>query len=215
MNPYEVLGVPETASDEEIRKAYRELVKKYHPDQYRDNPLESLAQEKLKEVNEAYDMIMKQRQGNGGRRSGSAGSSNAGYGAGGYSGTSSYAGPHAAEFARVRNMINANDIAGARALLDSISTRNAEWFYLDGVICLRVGSYAKARESIGKAVDMDPNNGEYRAAFNSINNMRTGYTGNPYYSTGQGGMDPCACCQSMICADCCCECMGGDLIRCC
>jgi molecular chaperone DnaJ len=60
-NPYEVLGVKETASDAEIKRAYRELVKKYHPDQYRDNPLSKLAEEKLREVNEAYDEIMRQR----------------------------------------------------------------------------------------------------------------------------------------------------------
>ena len=58
-NPYEVLGIREGASEDEIKKAYRELVKKYHPDQYRDNPLSKLAEEKLREVNEAYDHLMK------------------------------------------------------------------------------------------------------------------------------------------------------------
>ena len=58
-NPYEVLGIREGASEEEIKKAYREQVKKYHPDQYQDNPLSSLAEEKLKELNEAYDYLMK------------------------------------------------------------------------------------------------------------------------------------------------------------
>lgn len=61
MNPYEVLGVSENASDEEIKKAYRELVKKYHPDKYVDNPLSDLASEKIKEINLAYDTIMKER----------------------------------------------------------------------------------------------------------------------------------------------------------
>ena len=61
MNPYEVLGVSENASEEEIKRAYKELVKKYHPDKYQNNPLADLAEEKLQEVNEAYDMIMKGR----------------------------------------------------------------------------------------------------------------------------------------------------------
>jgi molecular chaperone DnaJ len=58
-NPYEVLGIREGASEDEIKKAYREMVKKYHPDQYQDNPLSKLAEEKLREVNEAYDYLMK------------------------------------------------------------------------------------------------------------------------------------------------------------
>lgn len=65
MNPYEVLGVSENATDEEIKKAYKELVKKYHPDKYHNNPLADLAEEKLQEINEAYDMLMKGRGGKG------------------------------------------------------------------------------------------------------------------------------------------------------
>ncbi len=56
-NPYDVLGVPESASDEEIKKAYRKLAKKYHPDNYTDSPLKDVASEKMKEINEAYDTI--------------------------------------------------------------------------------------------------------------------------------------------------------------
>ena len=58
-DPYEVLGVPHGASDEEIKKAYRELARKYHPDNYANNPLADLAQEKMKEINEAYDTLTK------------------------------------------------------------------------------------------------------------------------------------------------------------
>lgn len=76
MNPYKVLGVSETATPEEIRQAYLELVKKYHPDKYTDNPLKELANEKLKEINEAYDTLTKKD------KSSSASSS------GGYSGYS-------------------------------------------------------------------------------------------------------------------------------
>ena len=62
-DPYSVLGVSQNASDDEVKKAYRELARKYHPDNYQNNPLADLAEEKMKEINEAYDTITKQRSG--------------------------------------------------------------------------------------------------------------------------------------------------------
>jgi len=71
-DPYSVLGVSQNASDQEIKKAYRELARKYHPDNYVNTPLADLAEEKMKEVNEAYEAIQKQRSGGGGLCAGSA-----------------------------------------------------------------------------------------------------------------------------------------------
>ena len=65
-DPYKVLGVSPSATDEQIKDAYRQLARKYHPDNYVNNPLSDLATEKMKEINEAYDAITKQRSGGGG-----------------------------------------------------------------------------------------------------------------------------------------------------
>ena len=206
-NPYKVLGVNEGASNEEIRAAYLSLVKKYHPDKYTDPDMKQLANEKLKEINEAYDQLTK----NPGKTA-SSGYSGAAYGAGGHGG--SYSGPEADRFVRARSLINAGNLDGAKTILDSIQTRIAEWYYLYGIIYLRQGWYDKAREFLGRAYRTEPGNSEYAQAYNTLR-----YTGNPYsrprQSTSYGNCSACDICSGLMCADCCCECMGGDLIRCC
>ena len=206
-NPYKVLGVNEGATNEEIRAAYLSLVKKYHPDKYTDPDMKQLANEKLKEINEAYAQLTK----NPGKTA-SSGYSGAAYGAGGHSG--SYSGPEADRFVRARSLINAGNLDGAKTILDSIQTRNAEWYYLYGIIYLRQGWYDKAREFLGRAYRTEPGNAEYAQAYNTLR-----YTGNPYsrprQSTSYGNCSACDICSGLMCADCCCECMGGDLIRCC
>ena len=206
-NPYKVLGVNEGATNEEIRAAYLSLVKKYHPDKYTDPDMKQLANEKLKEINAAYDQLTK----NPGKTA-SSGYSGAAYGAGGHGG--SYSGPEADRFVRARSLINAGNLDGAKTILDSIQTRNAEWYYLYGIIYLRQGWYDKAREFLGRAYRTEPGNAEYAQAYNTLR-----YTGNPYsrprQSTSYGNCSACDICSGLMCADCCCECMGGDLIRCC
>ena len=84
-----------------------------------------------------------------------------------------------------------------------------------GLIFMRKGWYNEAVNSISIAVNMDPSNMEYRDALNRIayaNNRYQTYGYDRRYSAG--GMDLCTMCQCLICSDCCCECMGGDLIRC-
>jgi len=210
-NPYKVLGVSETATQEEIRAAYLSLVKKYHPDKYIDSDLKEVANEKLMEVNEAYELLTK--KGAGGRSSRTAGTYG---GSSGYSGYgSSYSGPHAAEFARARSYISLNNLSAARQVLDGIDTRNAEWYYLYGVIYLRQGWYDKAYEYLSRAYQQEPNNAEYSSAYQTIRS-----TGNPYTRSSAGYTSTGACniCGGLLCADCCCECcsMGTcDIVPCC
>lgn len=96
-DPYKVLGVDYNASDEEIKKAYRTLSRKYHPDANVGNPHAAEAEEKFKEVQQAYDEIMKERRsgqaagGNGGAGNSYGGyGSNGSYGGGSYGGTGGY-----------------------------------------------------------------------------------------------------------------------------
>ncbi|MGE5613664.1 MAG: J domain-containing protein [Bacillota bacterium] len=201
-NPYEVLGIREGASEEEIKKAYRELVKKYHPDQYADNPLSKLAEEKLREINEAYDYLMK-----------NASFRRDSYQAGG----KSWGSRNDSEFFnQVRSHINTGNVKLAEDMLDSTGNRTAAWYYLKGLIFMRRGWYDEAYTHIQRAVDMEPSNFEYRSALNRMHGARNAYRTNPYNMnyTNQN-IDMCTMCQFLWCADCCCECAGGDLISCC
>lgn len=206
-NPYEILGVSENASDEEIKKAYRKLAKQYHPDNYVDNPLKDLAAEKMKAINEAYDTIQKQRA-SGGSSHQSNRQSQSGNG---YSGDQ--------RFMRVRNLINAGRINEAETILGGFSAadRNAEWHFLISLVYYRKGWLQNARDEINLACQMDPYNREYRAFQQrmSSGSFSSPYSGmNTNTSTGYG-CSTCDICNALLCADCCCDCMGGDLIPCC
>ena len=210
-DPYSVLGVSPTATDEEIKKAYRELARKYHPDSYQGSPLADLASEKMKEINEAYDTIQKQR---------AAGNSGSSYGDGSYtrgSYNSSYGGQ--SSFAEVRRMINAGQYTAAESILDSTPSagRDAEWNFLKGTVLYRRGWLEQAYTYLQTAVKLDPNNSEFRAAYNQAQQMRSGKMGGYRAGSGsdKGGCDVCSMCCGMLCADSCCECFGGDIISCC
>lgn len=196
-DPYAVLGVSPNATDAEVKAAYREKARKYHPDNYTDNPLSDLAQEKMQEINEAYDTIVRMRQ--------NGGAGNVGGGA---------AGSH---YSDIRNMIRANRILDAEMLLDGVpaASRDAEWYFLKGSVLYKKGWLEDALSHYSTACRMDPGNAEYRAALNhmQMNRQTGGYRTTP--QARAGGCSGCDICSSLICADCCCECAGGDLIPCC
>ena len=197
-DPYSVLGVNKNATEEEIKNAYRELARKYHPDNYVDNPLSDLAGEKMKEINEAYDAIINNK------RSGKKSQS--------WSYESS-----ASSFPEVRSLINQGRLEQAQEVLDGVppQSRDAEWYFLNGTVLYRRGWFDQAYTSFATASRMDPSNMEYRNAVNMAQ-RQSGRQYNPYNSYGNGmGMSTCDCCTNLICADCLCECLGGDLIPCC
>lgn len=218
-DPYQVLGVSPSATDEQIKNAYRELARKYHPDNYVNNPLADLAQEKMKEINEAYDQIQRQRKQQQQSYSGQN-SANRGYSNSGYS-RQSYSGQGRSQFADIRQLLNSNRLSEAEELLEGIpqQRRDAEWYYLRGRVFYVHGWLDQAYSYYTRAVQMNPGNAEYQTALNQLMWQRN--TGRPsggygdYRNVQSGGMGGCDMCSGLICADCCCECMGGDLISCC
>ena len=206
-DPYTILGVPEDASDEEIKKAYRELARKYHPDNYHDNPLEDLAQEKMKEINAAYEQITKERAS--GRRTGGAGGAygggSYGYGGyqsyGGYGSSQSYSG-QSSVLQQARIAINTGNISRAEALLANYSDHNAEWNFLKGVVCYRRGWMDEALRYYRTAVQMDPGNAEYRQALDYMEGTDdTAYRPGGSFGTLCSG-NPCLsmCCLYTLCS---------------
>ena len=206
-DPYQILGVPEDASDEEIKKAYRELARKYHPDNYHDNPLEDLAQEKMKEINAAYEQITKERAS--GRRTGGAGGAygggSYGYGGyqsyGGYGSSQSYSG-QSSVLQQARIAINTGNISRAGALLANYSDHNAEWNFLKGVVCYRRGWMDEALRYYRTAVQMDPGNAEYRQALDYMEGTDdTAYRPGGSFGTLCSG-NPCLsmCCLYTLCS---------------
>ena len=196
-DPYSVLGVSASASDEEIKKAYRELARKYHPDNYQNNPLADLAEEKMKEINEAYDAITRQR-GGGGQPSGSGGCG------GGYQANfqQQYGGASSnPTYVRVRNLINSGDLQGAERILSEVGQRTGEWYFLTGSIAYRKGWLDEALQNYTIAVQMEPGNMEYRQAL--VMSRQGGQAYQPYGYAG-GGIDACDCCTTLMCMNLCC-----------
>lgn len=192
-DPYKVLGVQPNATDEQVKDAYRQLARKYHPDNYVNNPLADLATEKMKEINEAYDTIQKMR------RDGN----NSGFHTSGYAGSS--------QFSDIRAMISNGRPAEAEELLDGIPSdrRDAEWYFLKGTIAYNRGWVDAALQHFNTACQKNPTNQEYRAALNRLMYQRNNAYGAGRGVSPMGGMSCCDLCATIYCANCCCDCLGG------
>ncbi len=203
MDPYKVLGVTPQTSDDDVKRAYRELARKYHPDNYVGNPLADLAEARMKEINEAYDMIMNQRAG---KDAGGAGAQQNGraYSAGSQQ-QRAYSGENANLYSQARSAINQGNLGLAESLLQRVSARDAEWHYLMGTVFYRKGWYDEALREYNQACQMDPTNAEYRTALNRLN-MSGGYGG--YRPMAEASL--CDCCMYSLCLNCCMQsCCGG------
>jgi curved DNA-binding protein CbpA len=192
-NPYEVLGVSPTASESEIKAAYRNLAKKYHPDNYTDSPLADVAEEKMKEINEAYDEIMNAK------KNGGSASSN-----GAYTNTNT-----SSHYYNVRMLIQQNRLDEAERILDSETgpDHTAEWYFLRGMCYYRRGWMQQAVQYFQRANQMEPNNMEYRQAIENMTRQQSyGFGG---YNTPAGTADGCGTCDicaGAMCLNCLCNC---------
>lgn len=192
MNPYEVLGISRDASTDEIKKAYRQLSRKYHPDANINNPNKAQAEEKFKQIQQAYKQIMDEKEGKasyqqaGSSYRGAGSSYGGGYqdagngygGAGGYGGFGGFggfggygsygnggrqeAGTEDPELRAAANYINNRMYAEAMRVLGDIQVHSAMWFYLHAAANAGMGNNINAVQDAQTAVNMEPDNMRYR-----------------------------------------------------
>ena len=217
-DPYQVLGISRGASDEEIKKAYRNLSRKYHPDANINNPNKAAAEEKFKQVQQAYDQIMKEKE-MGASSGGYGGYGNYGgfgdFGFGGYQNRQSSGGSEYENHLRAAaNYIQSRHFKEALNVLNAMQGRTAIWYYYSAIANNGVGNNVIALEHAKQAAAMEPNNIQYRQLVQQLEGGGMWYRDmqGPFYEYSSGGSDFCMklCIANMIC-NCCC---GGNVFCC-
>ena len=201
-NPFEVLGISEGSTDDQIKEAYRNLARGYQAESHIGGSLPETARERMRELDEAYDSIMFIRRGDGGNNSTSQ-----------------------SKYPDIRLKISENRTDDAETLLDGVlpDARDAEWHFLKATIMDRRGWFDEAERHFAKACEMEPGNNEFAAAYNNILRNRSGGYRTPFggsvknmdscsFSIGKNGKKcgPCEICSGLMCLDCICRGM-----RCC
>lgn len=190
-DPYKVLGVSPNASDEEIKKAYRKLSRMYHPDANINNPNKDRAEEKFKDVQQAYEQIIKEKE----RKT-----------SGNYQGYYSNAGRESVEMQAVYNFLNSRQYKQALNVLEGISERDARWYYCSAIANAGVGNNILALDNAKRAAALEPTNLEY---VNLVRQLE--YGGQWYQNMGRNYGEP-----VLHAGNCCCEMLYCTMIfRCC
>lgn len=201
LDPYSILGVSKDASDEEIKKAYRRLSRKYHPDANINNPNKAQAEEKFKEVQQAYDQIMKEREYGPGAGSGSYG----GYGRA--QNSSTYQDEESLRRQAAANYIQSGHYQEALNVLSSLGQRNGQWYYLSAMANMGMGNNVKALNDIREAVRLEPDNSQYRMLLQRMEGGGTWYQEmqSPFGGMPTEGGDFCMklCLANLACNLCC------------
>ena len=265
MDPYQILGVSRNATDDEIKKAYRKLSRKYHPDANVNNPNKDKAEEQFKRIQQAYKQIMdersgasygngsgsysqsygqgygqgygqnRQQQGYGGSYSQqggySQGNGSGGYGGwwggfgpfggfGGFGGFNSGAGESqrwgnddlSVRLKGAANYVNNGSYNEAINALNSISQRDARWYYVHAMADAGLGNSTAALENATIAVQMDPDNMTYQSLYNNLRGGGAYYAGQGQRYGRSAGMNQTKCCMAclaMSAASSCCAYAGG------
>lgn len=210
-DPYSVLGISRDASDEEIKKAYRKLSRKYHPDANINNPNKAQVEEKFKEVQQAYEQIMKEKE------YGTSGNYNSYDGFGGFGGQSrrTYQDEEAIRRQAAANYIQSRHFQEAMNVLSSLSQRNGQWYYLSAMANMGLGNNVNAMNDARTAVNMEPDNMQYRMLLQRLEGGGSWYQEqqNPFGGMPVDGSDYCMklCLANMFCGMCC---PGGGMFCC-
>ena len=211
-DPYSVLGVDRNASDDELKKAYRSLSRKYHPDANINNPHKDEAEAKFKEVQQAYQQIMDEREQ--GYTSGGFGSFD-GYGGYGQSGESDSrretTDPHLKAAA---NYIRSGHYREALNVLDGIRERNALWYFYSASANSGLGNNVTALEHAREAVRLEPENIQYRMLLERMESGGSWYQQRQTMYGYPGSFDS-SCCVKLCVANLLCNlCCGGGGLCC-
>ena len=210
IDPYSILGVDRNASDDEIKKAYRKLSRKYHPDANINNPNKEQAEEKFKQVQQAYEQIMREKEQGSGYGGGFGGFS-------GFSGQTenSYQDEEAIRRQAAANYIQSGHYREAMNVLQSLEQRNGKWYYLSSMANMGLGNNVNALNDIREAVRQEPDNAQYRMLLQQMEGGGTWYQEmqNPFGGMPTGGDDYCMklCLANLACSLCC---PGGGVFCC-
>lgn len=226
-DPYRILGVSRDASDEEIKKAYRALSRKYHPDANINNPNKAQAEEMFKTVQQAYNQIMKEKE-NGGRQRGNPYEDDGNFWSYGpfrysYSSTTgdSYGRSQSAadddEVTRylraAANYIRSGSFAEALNVLNNMENRDARWYYYSAQAHAGCGNTAMALEYAKHAIEMDPDNVQYQMFYRQLQSGGQWYAGRGQ-TYGRTTVNPGNYCMKLILLNLCCNMFCGPRVFC-